>query len=336
MRIAEAHGVCLAIRETFPISLTIRRCAAEAPALGPHDQGRALALLNVHGTMPPLPRMNYATAADMSVRVVKFAMTGFVEHATEGEVVPLKCLMGSNTKVEGHVALVNVHVQMLVISRAVLHDESVMIVQGGATPVLRSNVDASHGLDPILIAAEEPGTNWQKNFLQHGGKGGSQANLIQDQAIVVHTVGGTRWEATGPVVLNFCQKHVAELVRESWEAADAWSFDSEAFKARQVDAGKDGVCASFFLFMPLCDGVQQGWMHPAPPICRIKELLVQGLVGMVVPRLQLSLRCGALFRNLFNLHFGLLRFVVRAVQLVPLGIIQNHGGWASLAADITK
>merc|ERR1719491_154666 len=101
----------------------------------------------------------------------------------------------SQASIEGHIAVISVHVKSKVLSFTVPHDEAVVSIPDTAS------------------ARKEYVPDWLQHPLELGDEG-LEANLVQDDSIVVHAIWSPGFEATSVEIENLCEEHVAELQRE--------------------------------------------------------------------------------------------------------------------------
>eukprot|EP00403_Amphidinium_massartii_P002212 CAMPEP_0178379982 /NCGR_PEP_ID=MMETSP0689_2-20121128/5225_1 /TAXON_ID=160604 /ORGANISM="Amphidinium massartii, Strain CS-259" /LENGTH=128 /DNA_ID=CAMNT_0020000105 /DNA_START=220 /DNA_END=606 /DNA_ORIENTATION=+ len=128
MRVAQTDSVCVPSVETSVVADHVLRSSAKGLALGPHDERSTLPLLDVESSMSALAGVKHAATFDVLVLVVVLPVGIRIEHATKCEVAAFKVLMGCNGKVEGHVALIYVHVEVLVPVRLIEDDEGVVVI----------------------------------------------------------------------------------------------------------------------------------------------------------------------------------------------------------------
>ena len=108
----------------------------------------------------------------------------------------------------------------------------------------------------------------RRDRVQHArlepGDGGSHANGIHNDAVVIHRVGAGRGEAAGVVAVEFVQKEPAELVREELERIDPLSLLAE----QRADRATVPT-------LEIADGGEERWVDPLCPAVRaVKELRV--------------------------------------------------------------
>ena len=124
---------------------------------------------------------------------------------------------------------------MGVAALGVLHDEGVVVVEGRPAPVLARVGRAADGARPVAVVAEEPRAHGQEHVLEEGGERAAHADVVQDEAVLVHAVRVPAREAAPPVVVDLADERVAEVVREGREGHDAGGFHpAERVDAREV------------------------------------------------------------------------------------------------------
>ena len=284
--------------------------------------------------MPALAAVDDAAAALVLVGRVVAAVALVVVHAAEGQVVPLEAARVRQPEVEGHVALVDVHVQVRVVARRVLHHEGVVVVQGGPAPVLAGVSHAADVARAVARVAEEPGPDGQQDVAQEGAEGLPHPDVVQDEPVLVHAVRVPQRQPGSPVIVDLLHERLAELVRQSGEAHDARGFRA----AQRVDSGEAGSRVS----PPRVADREEFRSDPPAPRAGRKERRLQRLPRVaeralvllqIAPHaepLRWRERRPCLFdlgirprRRLVGLgHHG--RVVIRVVEVVPLRIVQDH------------
>mmetsp|Transcript_9676 Transcript_9676/g.30010 ORF Transcript_9676/g.30010 Transcript_9676/m.30010 type:complete len:561 (-) Transcript_9676:7-1689(-) len=195
VRVADAELVGRALLDAVGGVRVLVALAVRAGVV-PEDEVQPLAGGDVVGPVALAPEVAYAAALDVLVGVGVLPVVRRAHEAAElqagaGEVQP-------QADVEGHVGVVRVHVEPQILALAVAHDEAVVPVPdaAGAGPE-----ELPQRLQRLLELVYE----------------GLEADLVQDDAVVVHAVRPPRGQAARVEVEDLRHELVAELVREERE-----------------------------------------------------------------------------------------------------------------------
>mmetsp|Transcript_110255 Transcript_110255/g.322697 ORF Transcript_110255/g.322697 Transcript_110255/m.322697 type:complete len:301 (-) Transcript_110255:117-1019(-) len=241
-------------------------------ALRPHDQARSLAGFDGGHGVPPLARVHDAAASFMAVDVVLPPEILLCEHAAEDQVSTKKLIRIREAEVEGHVAVVHVHVKPPVAVRLVAHDEGVVVREGGAAPVVRAQGLAAQALRAGLRAAEEPGADAQEVAPQKQREPRPQADVVEDGAVPVHAVRRRLGKAALlSVVSHLIKQACAKGLLKEGKRDDSRCFNAHLWKCSHVN-GQWITC-----LMPSSQGRPQLGHHPLVNALWIEEIFVQGM-----------------------------------------------------------
>mmetsp|Transcript_9675 Transcript_9675/g.30006 ORF Transcript_9675/g.30006 Transcript_9675/m.30006 type:complete len:396 (-) Transcript_9675:2-1189(-) len=257
VRVADAELVGRALLDAVGGVRVLVALAVRAGVV-PEDEVQPLAGGDVVGPVALAPEVAYAAALDVLVGVGVLPVVRRAHEAAElqagaGEVQP-------QADVEGHVGVVRVHVEPQILALAVAHDEAVVPVPdaAGAGPE-----ELPQRLQRLLELVYE----------------GLEADLVQDDAVVVHAVRPPGGESRGAEVVHLLDEHVAEGRGEHFAGEDrAWQVLGHNLLPGGIRV--------------LPQGRQESGVEPllAPACLRVEELRVlpQGPVGRGHARLRLG------------------------------------------------
>mmetsp|Transcript_4827 Transcript_4827/g.15938 ORF Transcript_4827/g.15938 Transcript_4827/m.15938 type:complete len:264 (-) Transcript_4827:389-1180(-) len=157
-------------------------------ALAPNDQVDALARRDVVGAVPPPAEVHEAVADSVRVPVGEVAVGRVAHVSTHREAGALK--VATKAYVEGHVAVIRVHVEPEVLAGGVLDDEGVVPVEAAA------------------FAREARPCDRLQHRLEERVEQRLHPDLVEHEAVLVHRVGPGRLEPGGEVAV-----HLAALIR---------------------------------------------------------------------------------------------------------------------------
>mmetsp|Transcript_35445 Transcript_35445/g.87096 ORF Transcript_35445/g.87096 Transcript_35445/m.87096 type:complete len:327 (-) Transcript_35445:769-1749(-) len=171
----------------------------------PHDEVEALAGEDVVRAVAVRPQMHHTLPPHVLVHRAQLAVGGTAQDAAEGEPGSREPRL-AQAHVEGDVAVVRVHVQPQVFSQLVLDDEGVVAVQAAAA--MRRKQSLGHGAHDLPL---QPVDHWL------------EADLVDDESVVVHAVGAPHGEAAALEVFRLGDEGVAVLVGEQRKGEHARS-----------------------------------------------------------------------------------------------------------------
>eukprot|EP00321_Phaeocystis_globosa_P016625 CAMPEP_0118843142 /NCGR_PEP_ID=MMETSP1162-20130426/81669_1 /TAXON_ID=33656 /ORGANISM="Phaeocystis Sp, Strain CCMP2710" /LENGTH=173 /DNA_ID=CAMNT_0006775235 /DNA_START=330 /DNA_END=847 /DNA_ORIENTATION=- len=151
--------------------------------------------------MPPAAQMDQRAAAHVLVLVVELPVLGLARVAAEGELRSRED--APQAHVEGHVAVVGVHVQAEVLACRVLDHEGVVARE--AAPRLDGEEQLRDGQQHLALQPRDHALH---------------ADLVYDDAVVIHRVRARLRQAGAVVVVELLEEAVAELGGEDGEGVD--------------------------------------------------------------------------------------------------------------------
>mmetsp|Transcript_25984 Transcript_25984/g.61952 ORF Transcript_25984/g.61952 Transcript_25984/m.61952 type:complete len:298 (-) Transcript_25984:20-913(-) len=178
MCVAQADGIRRTVVPACHIVLLLVLCSpAESEALCPDYQRCTLTTFNVQGPMSVLSAVHNTLALDMLVGEPVLPVVIVVKQPTERQLTA-RDVFSREPKVEGHVAFVDVHVQVLVIVRRILYHKRVVLVQDRTSPVLGAELLALQLVEPVLLGAEDASPEWQQHVLKDAAEHGLEADVV--------------------------------------------------------------------------------------------------------------------------------------------------------------
>lgn len=240
-----AHAYCIG-RPTFLDIVHVRVLLARSVGAGvvPEDNIEPFAAGDVVSSMTQTPEMHHATSLLVLVGAATLSMILRAHKATELQTSSIK--IKPQASIEGHIAVVGVHVKSKVLSFAVPHDEAVVPIPDATS------------------ARKEYVPDWLQHLLEMGDEG-LEADLVQNDSIVVHAVWSSGFKATIVEIENLCQELIAELQREDGKRKHL---------ARQSFGEK--TAPSLWCACLICR--PEGWIKPPLAHCgwKLEELFMQG------------------------------------------------------------
>jgi hypothetical protein len=137
------------------------------PVVIPNNQIRANSTLYILCTMPSIPQVQDGPSHLMVVGMAMPAMILLPKHATKFQGGTGKVGV-AQTHIECHIGIVRVHVQAQIFSRLIADQEGMVIVES------------------LAVFRKESTGHWPEVLLLKGGNHGSHANVIDNNAIIVH------------------------------------------------------------------------------------------------------------------------------------------------------
>jgi hypothetical protein len=137
------------------------------PVVIPNNQISANSTLYILCAMPSIPQVQDSPSHLMVVGMAMLAMILLSKHATKFQGGTRKVGI-AQTHIKRDIGIVRVHVQTQVFSRLITDEEGMVIVE------------------LLAVFRKESTGHWPEVLLLKGGNHGSHANVIDNNAIIVH------------------------------------------------------------------------------------------------------------------------------------------------------